>query len=105
MQYIDHASDGEQMKEALAVEWLGVNYWNWKIPFGISAVSTYADRASVKDISHGLMFHVNNKYSFGLTRNGDDNGIFFTLDLLKLFEDKQSNFTKYRDSAKGYFDK
>ncbi|MDO6447183.1 hypothetical protein Q4493_15535 [Colwellia sp. 1_MG-2023] len=103
MHYSDDADKGERMKEALAIEWFGVNYWNRSTPLGWSVISAYADRASVKSVSHGLMLHVNNSYSFGFTTNSDnEHGVFVTFDLLKLFEDSKSNYKNYINSAKGY---
>ncbi len=103
MHYSDDADKGERMKEALAIEWFGVNYWNRSTPLGWSVISAYADRASVKSVSHGLMLHVNNSYSFGFTTNSDnEHGIFVTFDLLKLFEDSKSNYKNYINSAKDY---
>jgi hypothetical protein len=101
MHYSVDAEHGEQMKEALAIEWAGINYWQLKIPLGLSVVSTYADRVSVKSVTHGVMFHINNTYSFGLTTNSEQqHGIFVTLDLLKLFEDKKSNYKNYLNNIK-----
>ncbi|MFA3789792.1 hypothetical protein AB6T38_01600 [Aliiglaciecola sp. SL4] len=103
MHYSKNAAKGERMQEALAIEWFGVNYWNRPTPIGWSIISTYADRASVKSVSHGIMVHVNNNYSFGFTTNSDkEHGIFVTFDLLKLFEDTKSNYKSYVSSAKDY---
>ena len=101
MHYSNDADKGERMKEALAIEWFGVNYWDRSTPLGWSVVSTYADRASVKSIAHGLMLHVNNSYSFGFTTNSKkEYGIFLSIDLLKLFETKQSNYKSYLSKLK-----
>ncbi len=66
-------------------------------PVGVSFVSVYADRSDVDDFGLGVMLHVNNNYSLGVTWRDGDTGFFLTVDLLKLFEDKQSNFQKYKD--------
>jgi len=103
LHYVDGATDGDQVKEGLAIEWLGFNFWNWRVPFGASVITTYSDLNEVQDNGYGLMFHVANKYSLGMTRNGDENTIVLTIDLLKLFESKESNYKAYLKKAKEYF--
>lgn len=90
--------DGSQLKEALAVEWFGINFWDLNVPLGASVVSTYADRAYGKDFTTGLMIHISNDYSIGITHIGGENNLFISVDLLKFFEDKNSNFKKYLSS-------
>jgi len=102
LEYVDGATDGEQFKEALVVEWFGYNNWDSSLPLGISLVTLYSDRASVDDVGHGLMFHVDNNYSIGVTKHDDEAGIFITVDLLKLFEDKQSNYKRQVSKVKEY---
>lgn len=87
--------DGSQLKGALAVEWLGINFWDLKVPLGASVVTTYADRAIGKDFTTGFMIHISNDYSIGITHIGGENNIFISVDLMKLFEDKNSNFKKF----------
>lgn len=107
-EYISNATDGDQEKEALAIEWVGINWWEkapwWdiEVPLGISFVSTYSDRASVDDWGIGLMFHINNDYSIGFTKRDRDTSIFFTIDLWKLFQGKQQRFEYYKDKVETY---
>jgi len=82
------------------VEWLGVNFWDLKVPLGISLASTYVDRPEVEDLGHGLMLHINNHYALGWARYDDVNSFYVTIDLLKMFEDKKKQYDKYLD----YFD-
>ncbi|MCP4325415.1 MAG: hypothetical protein GY787_26935 [Alteromonadales bacterium] len=101
-QYVDGAEDGEQFKEALVIEWVGYNNWDAPLPLGVSLVSLYSDRVTVDDVGHGLMFHIDNNYSIGVTKHDDETGIFITVDLLKLFEEKQSNYKRHVSKIKGY---
>jgi hypothetical protein len=96
LDYIDNADEGSQLKASLAVEWIGINYWNRNIPFGLALISTYSDRAGVDDVGHGVIFHINNNYSFGITNNDGETGFSFSMDLLKLFESKESMIDKYK---------
>lgn len=96
----DSAPEGSAQEMGLAVEWLGVNFWDLKVPFGVSLTSAYVDRPEVADVGHGLMFHINNLYSLGWSRHDDVDSFFVTLDLLKMFEDKKKQYDKYM----GYFD-
>ena len=101
-EYVSDAEDGEQGKEALMVEWLGVNFWNAPIPFGASIISTYSDRRSVDDDGHGVMIHLFNNYSIGYTKRGGVRGVLVTIDLLKMFESKKDNLYRYKDDIKRY---
>ena len=72
-----------------------MNWWKQKI--GFSVVSTYKDKAETNDVSIGLMFHIDNAYSFGFTHRGsNDNGIFLNVDLLEFFGDKTKMYKKYK---------
>jgi len=96
--YSDSAEKGERIQEALTIEWAGINYWNSPLPWGVSAISTYADRKTVKAVSHGLMLHVDNKYSIAFTTNSDsEHGVFVTFDLFKMFEDKASQLKAFKE--------
>lgn len=90
MEYVANAPDGSAWRESLMLELFGQNRWRWQgarmgRAFGWSVVASYSDRAGVADAGWGLMAHVNHIYSFGVTRRGDDNGVFLSVDLLRLF--------------------
>jgi hypothetical protein len=99
LQQVADANDGDQLKEAIAIEWAGINFWDETIPIGISVVSTYTDRAGISDVGNGIMIHIKNKYSIGVTHHnnevGDSYGVFLTIDLLGLFESTNSNYKSY----------
>ena len=97
---VSEAADGDNIEYALSIEWFGVNWWKESplgIPFGISVASVYADRAEIKDVGHGFMFHFDNQYTLGIADHDGDQGVYVTLDLLKLFMDKEAQLEKYRD--------
>jgi hypothetical protein len=97
---VSDAEDGENVEYSLAMEWIGINWWEDSIigiPLGVSLVSIYADRSTVNDVGHGVMFHFDNKYSVGVSDHDGDTGIFVTMDLLKLFMDKKKNIVTYRE--------
>lgn len=94
------ALDGDESKEALALELLGFNYWKdacFGYACGASLIVNYADRNGIEDRGWGAMFHIDNSYSFGVTKHGSETGIFITVDLLKLFQDKKSSFAQYKE--------
>jgi hypothetical protein len=104
---IEHASDamsGEKDKMTVAVEWIGVNWWGddspFGIPFGVSLASVYADRPNLDSVGHGLMVHIDNRYSLGWASRSGDNSFYFSLDLLKFIEDKETQFQRYKDDIK-----
>jgi hypothetical protein len=96
----ESAPEGSSQELGLAVEWLGVNFWDLKVPLGLSLASTYVDRPEVEDLGHGLMLHINNHYALGWARYDDVNSFYVTIDLLKMFEDRKKQYDKYL----GYFD-
>lgn len=101
------APAGQRSKEALSIEWIGVNWWKnspINIPFGISLSSLYADRVGVKTMGHGATFYFNNKYALGIVRRGGINGIFVSVDLLKAFESKEQNVIKFRKKVDTFID-
>lgn len=97
---VSDAEDGENVEYSLAMEWIGVNWWEDSIigiPLGVSLVSIYADRSTINDVGHGVMFHFDNKYSVGISDHDGESGVFVTMDLLKLFMDKKKNLVTYRE--------
>lgn len=109
MESVNNAADGSKFKAGLAMEWIGGNWWSWsdgedaqmETPLGVSIISTYADRAGTKDVGHGLMFHYDHVYSLGVTRHGDDTGVFLSIDLQKLFTDKAAKLAEVKQKFKG----
>lgn len=111
MEYVQEAEDGSQFKAAATVEWFGINRWQscrilgvtlFNKACGISAVSSWSDRAGADDIGHGAMLHFDNQYSFGATWRSGDVGFFLTVDLLKALEDKHDSIKKWQNIAEEY---
>lgn len=92
------ATSGEQTEIGLAVEWLGVNFWDWKLPLGASFASAYVSRAGVNDVGHGIMLHIMNSYAVGWANRGGENSFYVTIDLLKMLQDKKKQYNKYVES-------
>ena len=106
---VSDALDGDEIQEAIAIEILGYNRWHGEdgcfgLPCGVSAIATYADRGGVQDEGWGLMFHLDNAYSFGVTKHGSDTGFFINVDLMKFFEDKKEKVTDFRARIKEKLD-
>jgi len=100
---VNKAADGNAVTEALAIEWIGFNWWSEKTsplgyPFGASLTTTYSDRAEVEDQGIGFMLHFNNSLSVGITDHGGDKGWFVTLDVLSLFSQKKQRWNDYWDA-------
>lgn len=95
------AADGDRQELGLALEWIGINFWDWSLPLGISYTTTYVDRAGFDDTGQGVMVHINNHYAIGWAEHGDEDTLFFTIDLLKMLEDKER---KYRSYVNSYLD-
>jgi len=58
----------------------------------------------VKVKGWGLMFHIDNSYSFWVTKHGGDAGVYITDDIFKLFEDKKSQVAQFKESIRGSFE-
>lgn len=95
-EFAKDAESGDRNQVGLAVEWAGVNYWNWKIPFGVSLMSVYADYEQEDSVGVGLMFTFNNNLSVGWVDRGDTDGIYVTMDFLKFWSDKSRLIKRYR---------
>lgn len=101
---VSDALDGDNTKEGLMIEVLGVNFWrsdNWYEPTGASIVSVYADRAQTRDWGWGLAVHFDNNFTVGATRRDDENGFFISVDLWQAFMDKKSKLKDVRDRVLG----
>lgn len=94
-EYVEDVPAGDNAEFGMAVEWLGVNWWDLKVPLGISAASVYSDHENTKDVRHGVMIHIDNKYAFGWGKKDDVESFYFTMDLLKLFENKKQQYQGY----------
>ncbi len=103
-EYVDGAVDGDNAEFGVAVEWLGINFWNKKMPFGFSVASVYTDRVSVADIRTGVMLHLDNKYSIGWGYRDGENSVYFSLDLLTLFQSKRQQYDRYIQQYQGYLE-
>jgi len=96
-EHFNHANKGEKDELAISLEWVGFNAWDLKIPFGVSVASIYADRKNGKSLAHGLMFHVNNSFSFGVaSRGSDDTSIFVNVEFMDWFGEKQNKLMQYK---------
>ncbi len=98
---VSGAVDGDELAEALAIEWIGVNWWDGDsspigYPFGISLVSVYSDRVEVEEVGHGLMFHFGNSMSIGVTDHDGDTGVAVTVDVLSLMAKKKQHWESYK---------
>ncbi len=91
VEHLPSAEDSDETEIGVALEWLGFNDWdNEVIPWGMGITSVYVDRKDSKSLGHGLMLHLDNSYSIGVVRRGDDNTVFFNIDFAKWFgENKQ----------------
>ena len=99
---VSDAVDGEEVRQALAIEVIGFNWWDKKssklgFPFGASITCLLADRASVGDKGCGLSITINNKTSIGFVSHKEGNGIYVTVDFLNLFAEKQEKWKKVVD--------
>jgi len=99
-EHLNDTSRGKRDEMALSLELFGVNWWDLDIPFGVSAGWVYSDRENASSVGKSLMIHVKNQFSFGYTwRDKEDggDGVFVSIDLLKLFEDKKEMLGKYQE--------
>tara|TARA_R110001599_G_scaffold89364_1_gene236539 strand:- start:669 stop:1835 length:1167 start_codon:yes stop_codon:yes gene_type:complete len=92
------AADGNQMTEAFMLEIIGLDFWKqdrWYLPTGSSVTVLYADRADTSDFRWGLSFVFNNSMIIGPSVHGKDYGVFLTLDLMELFNNRSEIFEEF----------
>ncbi|MEP1446180.1 MAG: hypothetical protein ABJK37_08730 [Paraglaciecola sp.] len=101
LEHLPDAENGNRTEPGLALEWIGFNDWdNDVIPWGLGVTSVYADREDAKSIGHGITLHLDNKYSLGVIRRGDDNAIFFNISLSEYFIGKKHKLSDYKSDLK-----
>ncbi|HYC69886.1 MAG TPA: hypothetical protein VEB66_01685 [Opitutaceae bacterium] len=93
---LEAAPDGDQIGGAIALEWVGVNFWNQKLPIGVSLTSLASDREGVDDLGHGVSLYFANKYCIGWASHGGDNGFYFSIDTAKFVTSKRGMLEGYR---------
>lgn len=96
------AADGEETDEALALELVGLNYWDqrgapWYRPSGGSVTLLYSDKASTDDLGIGFQLYFRSAYSIGYSNRGGEDGVFVSVDLLKLFRDRRNELSAFLD--------
>ncbi|MGR5320891.1 hypothetical protein [Vibrio sp. DNB22_19_1] len=95
-EYNGDTQKGDRNQLGLAMEWAGFNFWDARIPWGVSAITVYADYEEEDSVGHGVQFTINNSFSIGWVDRGDTDGVFVTLDFLKVFEDKSSQLDRFK---------
>jgi hypothetical protein len=96
---VDAALEGDQTKEALLIEAVGVNWWSerpWYMPSGGSLVALYSDRSATADVGYGVAVHFRGVYTVGYAVHDGDDGVFISVDLLKFFQDKRKIISTYQ---------
>lgn len=88
-EHIGDAPHGKRDKFGVAVEWVGINAWDWKLPIGVSLASVYADRASSKSVGHGLMFHFKNDFSAGWAYRSGEHSFYINFEFRDWLGGKQ----------------
>lgn len=98
LEYMDEAKDGDQLNEAYGLEILGLNWWKkrkWYIPTGGSILALYSDREDVDGWGAGFAMHFDSEYTLGIATHNGENSVFLSIDLWKIFHDKQKVFNSY----------
>lgn len=95
------AADGANTQEALGLEIIGMNWWKqdkWYVPSGTSALAVYSDRPDIKDVGYGVALHFQSNYTIGYTNHDGEDGFFVSVDLIKLFQNKEKVFDSYKSA-------
>lgn len=97
---VPDALDGEEVKESLLLELVGVDYWqqdNLWLPTGASIVALNVDRNGTSDWGYGAGLIFDHTYLLGFAHHEDDeNGIFVSFNILKAFEDKREKLRAFK---------
>lgn len=95
-EYVSDAAAGSKFQGVVALEVLGGNWWHYNkdgsmggalfnIPVGASLVTTIGDRAGATSIGYGILIHIANNYSLGVTMHDNKWGAVISGDLNKAF--------------------
>ncbi|MFH4887075.1 hypothetical protein WL047_21725 [Vibrio alginolyticus] len=98
---VSAAADGENTQEALGLEIIGMNWWKqdkWYVPSGASVLAVYSDRTDVDDVGYGVALHFLSNYTIGYTNHDGEDGVFLSVDFIKLFQDKKKVFESYKSA-------
>lgn len=98
---VSDAAPGDQVGLSVAVEWIGVNWWSERsplfgLPFGVSLTTVISNRRGTSSVGHGVSLHFDNRYSLGWSNRDGVDGYFFSIDLLKLVDDRRRRLDRYR---------
>lgn len=103
-EFSSKAKKGDRYQVGLAAEWFGINWWNLEIPFGVSVITVYSDYEDENSVGTGLQFTINNNISIGWIDRGGLDNIFVTVDLLKIWEDKNEKIQLYKNDPLSWLD-
>jgi hypothetical protein len=102
LDYVGSADPGSRLKPALALEVIGVNWWNYNDKTnkaedlrGISAIVSYADRAGARSTGVGLMVRWDTGYSLAVTRHGSETGVMVSIDLAQFAQKKNDQIMRF----------
>ena len=94
-EHLHDAERGDRDDVSLAIEWVGVNWW--QTGFGFSITSVYKDRMEQPSVGTGVTFHIKNKFSVGyVNRSNGDDSIFFNINFLEWFGEEKEKYKKYK---------
>lgn len=99
-QVVYEASSSIDDEFGLAIEWIGVNFWNRKVPLGVSFATVHTRVNGERETRKGFMLHIHNRYSIGWAKGDDDSGVFVTIDLLKMVTDGKAQLNSYMGNLK-----
>lgn len=101
---VPDALDGQEVKESMLLELIGVDYWqqdNLWLPTGASIVVLNVDRSGTSDWGYGAGLIFDHTYLLGFAHHEDDkNGIFVSFNILKAFEDKRAKLKAFKDKIR-----
>ncbi|MDC0948924.1 hypothetical protein OAS86_06255 [Gammaproteobacteria bacterium] len=98
---VSAAAGGEKIKEALGLEIIGMNWWKqdkWYVPSGASALAVYSDRSGFQSLGYGAAIHFLSDYTVGYTNHDGEDGFFVSVDLIKLFQNKNNVYESYKSA-------
>jgi hypothetical protein len=90
-EYADAEPEGTRFSGIVLVDVIGYNRWRWKtdgstgFAIGGSVIVSMGDHANMDDIGWGAMLHLDHKWSFGVTINGDKRTFLVSGDVARLW--------------------
>lgn len=110
-EWVDSEPEGQRDKASAALEIVGFNRWDARVPWGMSIMAVASDRENFEPVSLGIGAYIENKYSFGvayrqakdeLANVDDDWSVYINIDLLNWGGQRKNQLDRYAERLRSF---